>query len=687
MNKRFKLAAFLAVAAIVAGLSGGAGATNAPTGAASAGKNGVARSTASTEAARRGALLGEANLKTIAGVKRYFRAIGVNPRGVVIQRGAHNYAGPRCPGPGWSCTSTAHPVVQVARRGGKNRFLCTTGSCAVVQATTSATKATKARSLTAAAVTNTAKCIKTTGVTQSCSISQTDATANNVAIVVQITSKMSGLTQTASHTAQITQQATGDSNTNTACVLQDVAVDGSTAAAKKGAPVTVTLNAHGSISVAQDAHGGDNTVKGSTAAGDCAVNSLTQKQTLTSNATGSASVVQNENATPTGANVLLDIEQNQSSGFRGSATGANTAVFSQTNSLTAVAATTLANGSVSQTQSSTDGGIQATVNQFSHGLSTAHATQTETQCEHAQVAGPAPLTCDTPHPPGYPLTQTQYGPISQGQRDPRADRRLAYVRKGPCCSTQADNDQNTFTINQSSTQNNDTGQTQTNTVQADCSTSGNCTATQTTQVNGQTTTNTQSGQNVNTSINCTGTTCSTPTITFDGSPGTNAPPSTLGPYTMTAFGPDPQPLGEVSGVSDPAGTIFFDPRLHHDTVPDGGWNNWSHGYTGDVYDTCFDNGSGCTAADPSHVRITLPAGTNAFYFYSEANTFDTFTLQATAQDGTTSGPVQVTTPGGAKYFGFYGTGGATLAHIDVTANDPSGFAVGEFGINPAAGIP
>ena len=224
-----------------------------------------------------------------------------------------------------------------ARRGGKNRFLCTTGSCAVVQATTSANKA---RSLTAALVTNTAKCIKTTGVTQACSISQTNATADNVAIVVEITTKASGLTQTASHTAQITQQATGASNSNTACILQDVAVDGTTsAAAKKGAPVTVTLNAHGSISVVQDAHGGPNTVKGSTAAGDCAVNSLTQKQTLTSSATGSASVAQNQNATDAGANVLLDIEQNQSTGFFGSATGSNNAAFSQTSTLSAIANT------------------------------------------------------------------------------------------------------------------------------------------------------------------------------------------------------------------------------------------------------------------------------------------------------------------------------------------------------------
>ena len=40
--------------------------------------------------------------------------------------------------------------------------------------------------------------------------------------------------------------------------------------------------------------------------------------------------------------------------------------------------------------------------------------------------------------------------------------------------------------------------------------------------------------------------------------------------------------------------------------------------------------------------------------------------------------------GGAKYFGFYGTGGATIDSITVTTSDTLGFAVGEFGIYPAA---
>jgi hypothetical protein len=674
MIQRIKSAAvFTAMAAICALTAGGAGAagSNAPLASTS-------RSAASTAAAQRAALLRHADFSTIAGAKAYFSSIGVNPRGVVIQRGVHNYAGPSCPGASWSCTSTAHPVVQVARRGGKNRFLCTTGSCAVVQATTSANKA---RSLTAALVTNTAKCIKTTGVTQACSISQTNATADNVAIVVEITTKASGLTQTASHTAQITQQATGASNSNTACVLQDVAVDGTTnAAAKKGVPVTVTLNAHGSISVVQDAHGGPNTVKGSTAAGDCAVNSLTQKQTLTSSATGSASVAQNQNATDAGANVLLDIEQNQSTGFFGSATGSNDAAFSQTSTLTAIANTQA--GPVNQTQSSPSGGILAKINQFSHGVSTAKADQQETQCLHAQTSGAT--TCTSGTPPGYSLTQKQFGPIGAGGGRPKtAGRTLAKVGKGgicpPDCSTQVDNPGNTFLVNQTSTQSNDTGQDQTNDVQGDCRTSGpGCTVNQTTTVQTQTTTNSQTAQTVSTSITCSGSTCTkTPPIVFDGSPGTNAPPATLGPYAMTKFGADPQPTGTmVTGVTDPAGTLTFSQPLIHSTVGNG-WATWSHGYTGDVYSNV--NGSPIT--------ITLPGGTRAFYLYAEPNAFALFNVTATAQDGTTSGPVSVQGEGGAAYFGFYATGTPNIATITVTTTDTTGLGVGEFGISPTSPPP
>ena len=84
---------------------------------------------------------------------------------------------------------------------------------------------------------------------------------------------------------------------------------------------------------------------------------------------------------------------------------------------------------------------------------------------------------------------------------------------------------------------------------------------------------------------------------------------------------------------------------------------------------------------------TLPAGTKAFYFYAEPQQFALLQIQATAQDGTTSGPIDVQGFAGAQYYGFYGTGASTLSSITVTTTDPTGFAVGEFGINGGVVIP
>jgi hypothetical protein len=104
----------------VAIVTGGAGATSTSTLAPAAVAHAATAGKVSTAASRRGTLLKTANLSTRAGAARYLRAIGLDPRGLVIQRGARNYAGANCPGAGWSCTSTAHPVVQIASAGGQN---------------------------------------------------------------------------------------------------------------------------------------------------------------------------------------------------------------------------------------------------------------------------------------------------------------------------------------------------------------------------------------------------------------------------------------------------------------------------------------------------------------------------------------------------------------------------------------
>jgi len=514
MIRRIKRAAVVtAVAAIFVVTAGGAGAGS------EAASKSTARSAASTAAARRAALLSHADFSTVAGTKAYFRSIGVNPRGVVIQRSARNYAGPRCPGAGWACTRANHPVVQIAATGGRNMFVCRTARCAVVQLT-ARRAATGGRSLAASApMKNRAVCIKTTGLTQSCSISQSSATASNTAVVYENAGKFSGLTQTASSSASITQQATGASNTNTACVFQATSIDGSTTA-KKGTPVTVTLESHQSVTITQDSkgsapnQGGNSAQYSASSSGSCDTTApLTQMQTLRSIATGSGPITQNENVSNNGPNVLLDIEQNQDAGFFGVAHGPNNAAFNQTNSLQAIANTPA--GPVNQTQSSSTGGIQAMVNQDSRDVSTANANQHETQCEDAFVLPTTPTACDTNNqdPPSYSLTQTQFGPIGNtGARTQAGQRTPMKVTKGPCppdCASQTGNDDDTFTITQTTQQDNDTGQNQSNTLQGDCTTDGNCTVTQSATVNGQTTANTQSGQDVNIQTTCTGSACTT----------------------------------------------------------------------------------------------------------------------------------------------------------------------------------
>ena len=439
------------------------------------------------------------DVSTRAAVAHYLRSIHVNPKGLVVQRGTRNYAGPQCPGKSWTCTSTAHPVVQVAPAGGKNTFTCSTARCAVVQVAAASAKMNKAI------------CVKTSGLGANCSITQSSSgTTGNMAMVWEDAGKLTGLTQTALYSASVTQKAAG-SGANTACAHQAINIDGSTGK-NNTTSATVALEAHQSIIISQDSASGGNTVEDASAPVNgvpgCVTlpascpNSLSdpcglsQTQTLSSNATSKGTIIQNENKTDSGPNMKLDIKQNQSGGFKGSASGANNAVFTQTNTLTAIATSPVA---PTQWQSSQNGGILATVNQDSSDVSTAIARQKETQCEDAQ-ASPALTQCASPggegNPYGSTLSQTQYGPVRKSLGD----------------SSQTGNSGDSFTVVQNSQQDNDTGSGQTNVLSGGFHTDGTGTVSQTATVDGQTSTDTQGGSgDVSGSMNCTGSTCtSTP---------------------------------------------------------------------------------------------------------------------------------------------------------------------------------
>jgi hypothetical protein len=125
------------------------------------------------------------HFKTPAAVLTYLKAHGVSTRGIVIQRGIRNYAGPKCPGKRWNCT-TARRVIQFATASdASNSFVCSPASvgttppndCVIVQA------------VPLGGGDNNAKCVEQSSaspVVQNCAITQTNDVGNNNAVVIQL---------------------------------------------------------------------------------------------------------------------------------------------------------------------------------------------------------------------------------------------------------------------------------------------------------------------------------------------------------------------------------------------------------------------------------------------------------------------------------------------------------------------
>jgi hypothetical protein len=350
-------------------------------------------------------------------------------------------------------------------------------------------------------------------------------------VVWMVTPKLTGLTQSAAYTASITQgpaSATGSSNNNLACVKQFVWVDGSTTKTN-ATSTTVTNDNHMSITINQNSLTGNNTVQGAVQTAttyDCGANGsqLQQDEQLTSTVTSKGSITQKQNTATTGsANVVLDIGQNQGSGFKGFASGLNNAVFEQSTNQVAIANTP--NGTVTQTQGANVpdppfSGLVGTINQDSSAKSTADVTQNETQCQDAvSMTLPAPSpntppTCpvagDAGVPAGVTLTQTQWGPVGLvGPQAKQSAGRVPYYHKGYGKSEQTGAlapAVDSFILTQTSTQHQDVADPphvttlQANTMQGDCASSGNgsasggsCAASQQATLNGETSGTTTDG--------------------------------------------------------------------------------------------------------------------------------------------------------------------------------------------------
>jgi uncharacterized repeat protein (TIGR01451 family) len=354
---------------------------------------------------------------TVAKAKSYLRSIGVNPRTVVIQNGKRNYAGPHCPGKGWTCTK-AKRVLQISATAITNTFTCKdatsgtdpgTNTCVVVQSNASAG--------------NDARCFLTDIVKmeselgQTCRITQTNGTGKNFAWAAQDLRMYDSAAETGTQHVSITQ--TNRSGNNDALVTQNL-IQGSVFSA---ATLEQVQEAHQDVGIDQQT--------------DTGKNSSDVKQVLNLRASvdsGVGAISQSQDVADNGPNTLANIDQVSGS-------GANNSLLDQYNRLEAQA--TSNKGPVVQKQGSLTGGLHGDVHQESTGLSTTTSVQDEDQIAHATT------------PPGT-LTQVQIGPLF-------------------CCGagSSVGNSKNSVSITQTGHQESDGG-SQTNIAEASCRSSGTC---------------------------------------------------------------------------------------------------------------------------------------------------------------------------------------------------------------------
>ncbi|MGH2935089.1 MAG: hypothetical protein ACRDL2_11340 [Gaiellaceae bacterium] len=334
------LPALLAAVAVVASLSASAG--------------------ASTQRIRR------VDVSTRMTAMQFLVSLGVDPSGVVIQRGAHNYAGPRCPGAGWTCT-TAKRVLQIATKpGDDNQFVCTGGSssgpgdCTIIQVASGGGR-------------NVARCVEMSNdpnASQSCRVQQQSTTGANVLQVQQHVNGNRGAAQSATQYAGSVQTTT--SGANTVQVEQQLQQQTNDTDASGSQSQDGTQQ----VSVTQSSDSGRNTAS---------VEQSLALQAQAKDGTGPITQSQDTGASP---NTSAAVDQSSNS-------GSNNANVNQSNDLQMHLHKA---GSATQQQGSPGAGLAMFLNQASGGVSTIRGRQQERQEMHAnQVSGA--------------LSQTQFGPM------------------------------------------------------------------------------------------------------------------------------------------------------------------------------------------------------------------------------------------------------------------------------------
>jgi hypothetical protein len=177
---------------------------------------------------RRMQIVQKAHVTTRAQAYRLLRALGVDPRHVVIQLGKRNYAGPNCPGKAWTCTK-ARRVLQAS---GDNEFQC-------VEKT---------------------KASWGLPITQTCSIIQlANPNGDNRAEIVQSADQKDngGGMQDVTQIASVMQNNNG-TRSNSSSIQQDIKQSFNTTGNNATLVVKQSQEAHQYVSVIQDTNNGSN---------------------------------------------------------------------------------------------------------------------------------------------------------------------------------------------------------------------------------------------------------------------------------------------------------------------------------------------------------------------------------------------------------------------------------------------
>ena len=373
---------------------------------------------------------------------RYLSSIGLDPSGFVVQRGHRNYAGPKCPGAGWTCTK-AHRVLQLATAGGVNSVACTSsgGGGSVSSSSTSSA--------------------------QACTIVQVSTSGGNNATCTEQASTTSA--GTLAQTCSIQQQS--GSGKNNATVTQ-TSVQGPSACSPPSG--TSDLQSEGGTQTAT-------VIQWSSSGGGSANVSQTATQCTGTTTSGAAGQSQATSQTFT-------IQQGPPNFDPGHP------VCTNTGSLGATASQSQHQRGYATTASSGTQGQHADLIGHLDQCSNSHADYTANQSEDQFLAkNPA-------------VTQTQVGPTSiTGTRAVvRAKRALL---RGACCSFQGTNPSDSCTITQNTSQVGNPNAAQTEQLTTTVGTTGSCTGNISGTQNATPFGSTQSGSDVNNTVNCQSQVC------------------------------------------------------------------------------------------------------------------------------------------------------------------------------------